>query len=101
MGKYVDGFVLPVPTESVERYRELAQKAGEIWKEHGALQYIEAVGDDLEIENMLSFKKIADVKDNETVVFAWILFESRDHRDKVNAAVMEDPRLKADMESCK
>ena len=101
MGKYVDGFVLPVPTENVEKYRELASKAGEIWKEHGALQYIEAVGDDLEIEDMLSFKKIAGTKDDETVVFAWILFESREHRDKVNAAVMADPRLKADMESSK
>lgn len=101
MGKYVDGFVLPVPTENIERYRELAQKAGAIWKEHGALEYIEAVGDDLEIENMLSFKKIADAKDDETVVFAWIVYESREHRDKVNAAVMEDPRMKEDMESCK
>ena len=101
MGKYVDGFVLPIPTENVEKYRELAQKAGEIWKEHGALQYIEAVGDDLEIENMLSFRKIAEASETETVVFAWIVFESREHRDKVNAAVMEDPRLKADMESSK
>ncbi len=100
MGKYVDGFVLPIKKENVEKYREIAQKAGEIWKEHGALQYIEAVGDDLEIENMLSFKKIANASDDETVIFAWILFESREHRDKVNAAVMEDPRLKADMESC-
>jgi len=101
MGKYVDGFVLPVPTENVEKYRETAQKAGEIWKEHGALQYIEAVGDDLEIENMLSFRKTAGASDDETVIFAWILFESKEHRDKVNAAVMEDPRLKADMDSCK
>lgn len=101
MGKYVDGFVLPVPTENVEKYRELAQKAGAIWKEHGALEYIEAVGDDLESENMLSFKKIADAQDGETVVFAWIVYESREHRDKVNAAVMEDPRMKEEMESSK
>ncbi len=101
MGKYVDGFVLPVPTENIERYRELAQKAGAIWKEHGALEYIEAVGDDLEIENMLSFKKIANAKDNETVIFAWIVYESREQRDKVNAAVMEDPRMKVEMESSK
>jgi uncharacterized protein YbaA (DUF1428 family) len=101
MGKYIDGFVLPVPKENVERYRELAQKAGEIWKEYGALEYIEAVGDDLEIEKMLSFKKIAAASEDETVIFAWIVFESREHRDKVNAAVMEDPRLKEDMESSK
>jgi uncharacterized protein YbaA (DUF1428 family) len=101
MGKYVDGFVLPVPAENIEKYRALAQKAGEIWKENGALQYIEAVGDDLEIENMLSFKKIAGAAEDETVIFAWIVFESREHRDKVNAAVMEDPRLKEDMDSSK
>ena len=101
MSKYVDGFVLPVSKDNVERYRELAQKAGEIWKEHGALQYIEAVGDDLEIENMLSFNKIAGTSEGETVIFAWIVFESREHRDKVNAAVMEDARLKADMEQSK
>jgi uncharacterized protein YbaA (DUF1428 family) len=77
MGKYVDGFVLPIKKDNVEKYRELAQKAGEIWKEHGALDYYEAVGDDLEIENMLSFKKIAGTDDDETVIFAWIVFESR------------------------
>jgi uncharacterized protein YbaA (DUF1428 family) len=101
MGKYVDGFVLPVPTKNVEKYRAMAQKAGEIWMEHGALQYIEATGDDLDIENMLSFKTIAGTKDDETVIFAWITYESREHRDKVNAAVMEDPRLKEDMDANK
>lgn len=98
MERYVDGFVLPVPNENVEKYREIAQKAGEIWKEHGALEYWECVGDDLEIEKMVSFRKIADAADAETVVFAWIVFESREHRDKVNAAVMNDPRLKEMME---
>lgn len=98
MGKYVDGFVLPIKKENVEKYKELAQKAGEIWKEHGALDYCEAGGDDLEGENMLSFKKIAGAADAETVVFAWIVFESREERDRINAAVMADPRLKEDME---
>ena len=101
MGKYIDGFVLPMAADKVEKYREVAEKAGAIWKEHGALEYIEAVGDDLEIEEMLSFKKIAGAGDDETVIFAWIVFESREHRDKVNAAVMADPRLKEDMESSK
>ncbi len=101
MSKYVDGFVLPVPKENIERYREIAQKAGEIWKEHGALQYTEAVGDDLEIEKMLSFRSIAGASDDETVVFAWIVYESREERDRINAAVMEDPRLKEDMEKNK
>ena len=101
MAKYIDGFVLPVSKGNVEKYREIAEKAGAIWKEHGALEYIEAEGDDLEIAEMVSFKKIAGASEDETVIFAWIVFESREHRDKVNAAVMEDERLKADMESCK
>jgi len=97
MGKYVDGFVLPIKTENVENYRKLAQKAGEIWKEYGALEYYEAVGDDLETENMVSFKKIAGAADDETVIFAWIVYESRAERDRVNAAVMNDPRIKEEM----
>ncbi|HEY8560712.1 MAG TPA: DUF1428 domain-containing protein [Pyrinomonadaceae bacterium] len=101
MAKYVDGFVIPVPKENVERYREMAQRAGDIWKEYGALQYIEAVGDDLEAENMLSFKTIAGAANDETVIFAWIVYESREERDRINAAVMEDSRLKEDMEANK
>ncbi len=101
MGKYIDGFVLPVAKDNVEKYREIAEKAGAIWKEHGALEYIEAVGDDLEIEDMLSFKKIAGAGEDETVIFAWIVYESREDRDRINAAVMADPRLKEDMESNK
>jgi len=94
MERYVDGFLLPIAEENVGKYKELAQKAGEIWKEHGALEYYECLGDDLEIEKMVSFKKSADAAENETVIFAWIVFESREHRDKVNAAVMEDARMK-------
>lgn len=98
MSKYVDGFVIPVPRDQIETYRNLAEKAGEIWKEHGALQYIEAVGDDLEAKwEMVPFPKLANAGPGETVVFAWILFESREHRDAVNAKVMADPRMKADM----
>lgn len=94
MGKYVDGFVIPIPTKNVEKYREIAQKAGEVWKEHGALEYFEAVGDDLDIEKMVSFKQIAGASEDETVIFAWIVYESREQRDKINALVMEDERLK-------
>ena len=101
MAKYIDGFLIPVKAENVDRYKEIAQAAGEIWKEYGALEYIEAVGDDLEIQDMLSFKTIAGASEDETVVFAWIVYESREHRDRVNAAVMEDPRLKEDMEKGK
>jgi uncharacterized protein YbaA (DUF1428 family) len=99
MGKYVDGFVIPIAKGNIEQYTEIAQKAGEIWKECGALEFYECAGDDLEVENMLSFKKIADASEEETVIFSWIVFESREHRDKVNAAVMEDARMKEMMGS--
>ena len=101
MGKYVDGFVIPIANENVEKYRALAQKACDIWKEHGALEYYECVGDDLETQDMLSFKTISGASADETVIFAWIVYESREHRDKVNEAVMSDPRLKEDMEESK
>lgn len=94
MSKYVDGFLLPIEAENVEKYREIAQTAGEIWKEHGALEYIEAVGDDLESEGMLSFKKSADTQENETVILAFIVYESKEERDRINKLVMEDERLK-------
>ncbi|MBM9605750.1 DUF1428 domain-containing protein [Desulfopila inferna] len=93
MERYVDGFVIPLPKDKVEEYKDIAEKAGSIWKEHGALEYWECLGDDLEIPDMVSFKKAANTEKNETVVFAWIVFESREHRDKVNAAVMADPRM--------
>lgn len=98
MGKYVDGFVIPIPKNNVEEYRKIAEKAGEVWKEHGALEYYECLGDDLEIEDMVSFRKVASANEEETVVFSWITYESREHRDKVNAAVMNDPRIKEMME---
>lgn len=101
MGKYVDGFVIPIPKDNVEDYIKLAQKAGEVWMELGALEYFETVGEDLEQENMISFKKLAGISEDETVILAWIVFESREHRDKVNAAVMEDLRIKEAMNSGK
>lgn len=97
--KYVDGFLIPIAKDKVSEYREIAQKAGEVWKEHGALEYYECVGDDLDIEGMVSFKKVADTSGEETVIFSWIVFESREHRDRVNAAVMNDPRIKEMMET--
>lgn len=98
MAKYVDGFLIPIKSENVEKYREMAQTASEVWKEHGALEYYECVGDDLEIENMLSFKTTAGTSDEETVIFAWIVYESKEQRDKVNALVMEDERIKKAIE---
>jgi uncharacterized protein YbaA (DUF1428 family) len=90
---YVDGFVLPVPRDNVQAYRRMAQKAGKIWKEHGALAYFECVGDDVKPGKLTSFPQSVKLKANETVVFSWILYKSRAHRDRVNKKVMADPRL--------
>jgi uncharacterized protein YbaA (DUF1428 family) len=94
--RYVDGYVLPLPKKSLPTYRRIAQKAGKIWREHGALEYRECVGDDLDVKWGVPFSKQMKLKPGETVVFAWIVFKSRTHRDQVNAKVMKDPRL-ADM----
>jgi uncharacterized protein YbaA (DUF1428 family) len=90
---YVDGFLLPVPEKNLKAYRTMAQKAGKVWRDHGALQYIEAVGDDLDNKFGASFGKTIKLKPGETVVFSFIGFKSRAHRDQVNKKVMADPRL--------
>jgi uncharacterized protein YbaA (DUF1428 family) len=90
---YVDGFVLPVPKKKIQAYRRMAQKAGKIWREHGAVQYVEATGDDLKVRFGVPFTKMIKLKPGETVLFSWIVFKSRAQRDKVNAKVMKDPRL--------
>ena len=90
---YVDGFVLPVPEKNLDAYRRMARKAGKIWREHGALEYRECVGDDLDVKMGTPFTKGIKLKPGETVVFAWITYKSRAHRDRVNAKVMKDPRL--------
>lgn len=97
MGKYVDGFVLPVPKKNLDAYRELAEKAGELWRKHGALEYIECVADDVESGEVTSFPQAVKLEDDETVVFSWIVYESREHRDRVNEQVMKDPFM-ADMD---
>jgi uncharacterized protein YbaA (DUF1428 family) len=96
MAQYVDGFVVPVPKDKLPAYRRLARKAGSIWREHGALQYIECVADDVKAGKVTSFPQSVKLKPNEVVVFSWIVYPSRKQRDRVNAAVMKDPRL-ADM----
>jgi uncharacterized protein YbaA (DUF1428 family) len=93
---YVDGYILPVPKSNLEKYREIATKAGKIWREHGALEYRECVADDVKSGEVTSFPQAVKLKDDETVIFSYIVFESRQHRDEVNAKVMSDPRL-ADM----
>lgn len=91
--RYVDGYVLPVPKKNLAAYQRIAQKAGEIWIEHGALQYCECAADDLDTGHGLPFPKLVKPKPGETIVFAWVVFKSRAHRDRVNAKVMKDPRL--------
>jgi len=93
MAKYVDGFVLPVPKKNLQAYRRLAQKAAKIWKHYGALDYRECAGDDLDVKFGVPFSRLASVKAGETVVFAWIVYKSRSHRNRVNAQVMKDPRI--------
>lgn len=99
MAHYVDGFVTPVPIRNLGAYRRMAEQAGKIWVEHGALQFWECVGDDVKPGNVTSFPQSVQLKDDETVVFSWILYDSREHRDSVNAKVMEDPRMKEMMDS--
>ncbi len=96
MARYVDGFVVPVPVEHLQAYRQLARKAGKIWREHGALEYVECVADDVKPGKSTSFPQSVKLKDDEVVVFSWIAFSSRKARDRINAKVMSDPRL-ADM----
>ena len=91
--KYVDGFVVPVPRKNVAAYRRMAQKAGKVWREHGALEYIECMADDVKPGKYTSFPQSVKLKPGETVVFAYIIYKSRAHRDRVNAKVMKDPRL--------
>jgi uncharacterized protein YbaA (DUF1428 family) len=91
--RYVDGFVLTVPKKNVAAYRRMAAKAGKIWREHGALAYIEAVGDDLKVKFGLPFPKLVKPKAGEAIVFSYIVYKSKADRNKVNAKVMKDPRL--------
>ena len=97
--KYVDGYVLPVPKKNLEAYRRIAQKAGKIWRDHGALDYKECAGDDMKVKWGVPFPRTMKVKPTETVVFAYVVFKSRAHRDRVNAKVMKDPRLAASMDN--
>jgi len=90
---YVDGFVIPVPTKNLAAYRRMASLAGKVWREHGALEYIECVADDVKPGKVTSFPQSVKLKRGETVVFSWIVYKSRKDRDRVNAKVMKDPRI--------
>jgi uncharacterized protein YbaA (DUF1428 family) len=93
---YVDGFIVPVPKQKLDAYRRMSRKAGKVWREHGALEYKECIADDAPKGKVTSFPQSVKLKKGETVVFSWITYKSRTHRDRVNAKVMKDPRL-ADM----
>lgn len=90
---YVDGFVLPIPKKSIAAYRRIATIASKVWRDHGALEYRECVGEDLNVKFGVPFPKQMKTKPGETVVFAWIVYKSRAHRDAVNKKVMKDPRM--------
>jgi len=93
MPRYIDGFVVPIPKKNVAAYRRIAQKAGKIWREHGALEYVECIADDVKPGKTTSFPQSVKLKPGEVVWFSWIVYKSRRHRDRVNAKVMADPRL--------
>jgi len=93
MPRYVDGFVLPIPKKNVDRYRRIARKAGKLWCEHGALEYRECIADDVKPGKTTSFPQAVKLRKDEVVWFSWIVYASRKQRDRVNAAVMKDPRM--------
>jgi uncharacterized protein YbaA (DUF1428 family) len=90
---YVDGFLLPIPRRNIERYKTLARLAARVWRQYGAVEYRECVGDDLKVQMGTSFPRASRARAGETVVFAWIVYKSRAHRDRVNKKVMADPRI--------
>ena len=98
MARYVDGFLLPVPKKKLAEYVRMARKAGRIWLEHGAVAFMENTADDLKSPMSLSFDKVGKLKAGETILFSFIVFKSRAHRDRVNKKVMSDPRLNDMME---
>lgn len=96
--RYVDGFLLTVPKKNVPAYRRMARQAGKVWREHGALEFRECVGDDLNIKQGVPFPRLMKLKRGETVFFSYIVYKSRSHRDRVNAKVMKDERVAKMME---
>ena len=99
MAQYIDGFVFPIRRDRLDEYKRLAEAAAEIWKEHGALEYLEYVGDDMKLEGTRSFTDLVVATEDEAVVFGWVVFESREARDLTNEKVAADPRMVDLMES--
>lgn len=94
--KYIDGFVIPIPKKNVAAYKKMAKAAGKIWMKYGALEYRECVGEDLNVKMGLPFNKMVKIKTGETIIFSWIVYKSRKHRDSVNKKVMADPEVHCD-----
>ncbi|NNF03888.1 MAG: DUF1428 domain-containing protein, partial [Rhodothermales bacterium] len=95
MGRYIDGFILPVPRSRLGEYRRVVEAVAKIWKEHGALEYVEFEGDDLSREGTRSFTDLLSTSEDEIIVFGWVVFESREVRDVANDGVAADPRMAA------
>jgi len=96
---YVDGFIIPLPKDKVEEYKKQARLGEQVWREHGAVDYVECFGDDVPYGELTSFPRAVQAKEDEMVVFSWIVYKSREHRDEVNAKVMADPRMKGEIAS--
>jgi len=101
MAKYIDGFVIPIPKKNVKTYRRMAVLGCKLWMEHGAIDYYECAGDDLHVKWGVTFPRMCKLKPGETAIFAFIVFESKGHRNRVNAKVMKDPRMCKAMENVK
>ena len=95
MKNYIDGFVLPVPRIHLNQYKDVAEKVAEIWKEYGALQYVEYVGEDLKLEGIRSFIELVDMQEDEVIIFGWVVFPSKEIRDRANKQVPLDSRMTA------
>jgi uncharacterized protein YbaA (DUF1428 family) len=98
MSRYVDGYVVPVPKNKLQAYRKMAEESGKVWKEYGALEFIECLADDVKPGKVTSFPQSVQLKPDETVVFSYIVYRSREDRDRINKQVMDDPRMKDNMD---
>ncbi len=96
---YVDGFVVAVPKQNIEAYKALSRKLGAVWKEYGALAFVECLADDVPYGELTSFPRAVQANEDETVAFSWIVYDNRAHRNAINAKVMEDPRMKEAMQN--
>jgi uncharacterized protein YbaA (DUF1428 family) len=93
MAHYIDGFVLPVPRAQLDEYKDVVARVAEVWQEHGALSYAEFVSDGSALDGLRAFTEFAGAKDDETIIFGWVVFDSREARDQVNERVAKDPRM--------